>query len=52
MTCILRENYSFCLNWSKNCNDEIYAVIDEEIIHIGPLSDLGRYGDRLSSGGL
>jgi hypothetical protein len=48
----LGEDYSFCHRWSKHCNGEIYAVIDEAIMHIGPLPVLGRYIDRIKSSGL
>jgi len=44
------EDYSFCKRWLDDCEGRIHAVIDEEILHIGPLPVLGRYMDRIKAG--
>jgi hypothetical protein len=46
------EDYSFCYRWRALCQREIWAVVDEEIMHIGPMPVLGRYVEKLSSGKL
>lgn len=46
------EDYSFCLRWANACGGKIYAVVDEEILHIGALPVLGRYVDKLRTGKL
>lgn len=47
---ILGEDYSFCHLWRTQCQGTIFAVVDEEIFHIGPLPVIGRYLDRLKTG--
>ena len=44
------EDYSFCKRWVDDCGGQIYAVIDQEIFHVGPLPVVGRYMDRLRAG--
>lgn len=44
------EDYSFCHRWVNECKEKIYAVVNEEILHMGPVPILGRYSDRLRSG--
>ena len=46
----LGEDYSFCRRWTEDCGGKIYAVVDEEIMHVGSLPVLGRYLDRIKSG--
>jgi hypothetical protein len=46
----LGEDYSFCQRWTNLCKGKIYAVVDEEIMHIGPVPILGKFMDKLSSG--
>ena len=48
----LGEDYSFCHRWTNLCKGKIYAVVDEEIMHIGPVPILGRFIDKLSLGKL
>ncbi|MGE3644282.1 MAG: hypothetical protein AB7F96_10545 [Beijerinckiaceae bacterium] len=49
---ILGEDISFCWRWKKDCGGKIYAVVDEEIGHIGPMPVLGRYLDKIKTGKL
>lgn len=44
------EDYSFCKRWTEECGGQIYAVIDQEIFHVGPLPVIGRYVDRIKAG--
>lgn len=44
------EDYSFCHRWIHGCEGKIYAVVNEEIMHVGPTPIVGRYSDRLRSG--
>ena len=44
------EDYSFCKRWVEECKGRIYAVIDQEILHIGQLPVIGRYIDRIKAG--
>lgn len=46
----LGEDYSFCYRWINNCAGKIYAIVNEEIMHIGALPVLGRYLDKLKAG--
>jgi hypothetical protein len=46
------EDYSFCWRWRKDCGGKVYAVVDEEVMHVGPLPVLGRYLDRIKTGKL
>ena len=39
------EDYAFCDRWLKLCGGEVYAVIDEEIGHIGKMIHRGRWID-------
>jgi hypothetical protein len=48
----MSEDYSFCHRWINECQGKIYAVVDHEIMHVGPVPVLGRYVDRLKSGRL
>jgi hypothetical protein len=48
----LSEDYSFCYRWINECQGKIYAVVDHEIMHVGPIPVLGRYVDRLKAGKL
>jgi hypothetical protein len=48
----LSEDYSFCHRWTTDCKGKIYAVVDQEIMHVGPVPVLGRYVDRLKTGTL
>ncbi|HVZ46616.1 MAG TPA: hypothetical protein VHA82_22615 [Ramlibacter sp.] len=43
----LGEDYSFCRRWSERCGGKVYAVVDEEIGHYGPMPVLGRYLDQV-----
>lgn len=46
----LGEDYSFCKRWIEVCGGQIYAVVDQEIFHVGPMPVIGRYVDRLKAG--
>ncbi len=46
----LGEDYSFCHRWVKDCNGKVYALVSEEIMHVGAVPVLGRYLDKLSQG--
>lgn len=48
----LGEDYSFCHRWTHDCGGRIHAVVDEEIMHMGPMPVLGRYLDRIKAGRL
>lgn len=48
----MSEDYSFCHRWINDCQGKIYAIVDQEIMHIGPVPVLGRYMDRLKAGKL
>ncbi|NVO07928.1 MAG: hypothetical protein HXX19_19290 [Rhodoferax sp.] len=48
----MSEDYSFCHRWVNECRGKIFAVVDHEIMHVGPVPVLGRYVDRLKSGKL
>ena len=48
----LGEDYSFCHRRTESCGGKVYALVDEEIMHIGPLPVLGRYIDKLKAGKL
>ncbi len=44
------EDYSFCQRWIDECDGKIYAVIDQEIFHIGNIPVIGRYLDKIKAG--
>lgn len=44
------EDYSFCHRWRHECKEPLYALVDEEVQHVGPLPVLGRYTDKLKIG--
>jgi hypothetical protein len=46
----LGEDYSFCKRWIEVCGGQIYAVVDQEIFHVGPMPVIGRYVDKLKAG--
>ena len=46
----LGEDYSFCKRWTEQCRGKIHAVVNEEIGHVGNITVLGRYEDKLRSG--
>ena len=46
----LGEDYSFCYRWVNYCGGKIFALVDEEIMHVGSLPVLGRFLDRLKAG--
>jgi len=46
------EDYSFCKRWTRDCGGKIFAVIDEEVMHIGAMPVIGRYIDKIRSGKL
>jgi len=48
----LGEDVSFCRRWVNGCGGQIHAVVDQEILHVGPTPVLGRYSDRLQTGQL
>ncbi len=44
----LTEDASFCARWREQCRGQIFALIDEEISHHGPLEFKGRLADHLA----
>ena len=46
------EDYSFCKRWTQDCGGKIFAVVDEEVMHIGAMPVIGRYIDKIKSGKL
>lgn len=46
------EDYSFCIRWAEMCGEKLFAVIDQEIMHIGPIPVIGTYLDRIKTGKL
>lgn len=48
----LGEDISFCRRWREECGQKIFAVCDEEIMHIGPMPVIGRFRDKLATGKL
>lgn len=43
------EDYSFCLRW-RELGGKVHGLVDDELMHIGPIPIVGRYRDRLESG--
>jgi hypothetical protein len=43
------EDVSFCLRWVKGCEGEIWANVDEAIVHIGNEVFVGQYITKLKS---
>lgn len=46
------EDYSFCHRWTHDCKGKIFAVVDREVMHVGPVPVMGRYLERLKTGKL
>jgi hypothetical protein len=44
------EDYAFCQRW-RDVGGKVYALVSEEITHVGDIAVQGRYADRLESGG-
>ena len=47
----LGEDVSFCLRWSHELKGEIWANIDEPIVHVGQDSYTGHYLSKLKATG-
>lgn len=45
------EDYSFCRRW-HDLGGKVHALVDDEMLHVGPIPIVGRYRDRLESGKL
>lgn len=43
----LSEDLSFCHRWTKLCQGEIWACVDESITHVGIVEFTGRFIDKL-----
>lgn len=48
----LGEDYSFCKRWTDGCKEKLFAVIDQEIMHVGHIPVIGKYLDRIKTGRL
>ena len=46
----LSEDISFCRGWRDLCGGQVHALVDEEIMHVGPVPVVGRYFDKLKAG--
>ena len=44
----MSEDHSFCRRWVQGCGRDVWACVDEPIVHVGPYEFVGVYLDKIA----